>query len=77
MYSPEAEQSFRNIVIFYQKELVYIENGKNASDFFNANQRKKLVDIGVFKRVYRQHGCRFKLTNKTKDVLGTPIVHTI
>lgn len=70
MSSPEVEQSFRNLVMFYSQELVQIERGRKASDFFSNHQRKKMVKQGVLKRVY-VYGGRLTLTNKTKNVLNS------
>jgi hypothetical protein len=69
--SYEVEQSFRNLVMFYQKELLYIEKGHKASDFFSDPQRKKLVKQGILEHVYVHRGCRLKLTDKTKSVLNS------
>ena len=68
--SYEVEQSFRNLVVFYQKELLYIEKGRKASDFFSDPQRKKLIKQGVLERVYLHRGCRLKLTKKANIVLS-------
>ena len=76
MSSFEVELSFRNIVMFYQKELKFIEKGERASDFFSVPQRRKLVKIGVFERVHLRHGCRLQLTNKTKDVLNSHMIYS-
>ncbi len=69
--SYEVEQSFRNIVIFYQKELLYIDKGYKASDFFSDPQRKKLVKTGILEHFYVHRGCRLRLTDKTKNVLNS------
>ena len=71
MSSPEVEQSFRNLVMFYHRELIYIEQGRKASEFFSDPQRKKLIKQGVLERIYVHRGCRLKLTNKTKTILNT------
>jgi hypothetical protein len=73
MSSFEVEQSFRNIVMFYQKELLHINRGKKASTYFSVPQRKKLTKIGVFEREYMRRGCRLKLTQKTIEVLSVSI----
>jgi hypothetical protein len=70
MSSPEVEQSFRNLVMFYHQELLYIDKGGKASDFFSDPQRKKLIKQGVLERTYVHRGCRLKLTNKTKNILN-------
>jgi len=69
MSSFEVEQSFRNIVRFYSKELYMISNGYKASKCFSEPQRKKLTKIGVLERVYVHQGCRLKLSDKAKDIL--------
>lgn len=71
MESPEVEQSFRNLVMFYQKELLYIDKGQMASKYFSDTQRKKMLKHGVLKRVYVHRGCRLRLTDRTKNVLNT------
>jgi len=68
--SPEVEQSFRNLVVFYHQELIYIDKGHKASDFFSDPQRKKLIKQGVLERAYVHRGCRLRLTNKTKNILN-------
>ena len=70
MSSFEVEQSFRNIVMFYQKELKHINKGKRASMFFSEPQRKKLTKIGVLERVYQHRGCRLQLSEKTIIILN-------
>ena len=70
MSSFEVEQSFRNIVMFYRKELIHIEKGAKASTYFSETQRKKLRNIGVLEQIYHK-GCRLKLTGKTLDILNT------
>lgn len=69
MSSYEAEQSFRNLVLFYNKELTYIHKGEKATRFFSARQRKKLVKVGVFEHFYLR-GIHIKLTKKTVNVLN-------
>ena len=70
MSSFEVEQSYRNIVMFYQKELTRINNGKKASIFFSEPQRKKLTKIGVLERVYQHRGCRLQLSEKAIIILN-------
>ena len=70
MSSPEVEQSFRNLVMFYHRELIYIEQGRKASEFFSDPQRKKMIKQGVLERIYVHRGCRLRLTSKTKNVLN-------
>ena len=69
MSSFEVEQSFRNIVSYYSKELVQINKGKKASIIFNNRQRKKLTKIGILERVVAPSGSKLKLTNKTINLL--------
>ncbi|MCW4051251.1 MAG: hypothetical protein NWE89_16120 [Candidatus Bathyarchaeota archaeon] len=71
MSSPEVEQSFRNIVMFYSKELKQVDAGLKSSVFFNEPQRKKLTKIGVFHRIYIHKGCRLLLSDKAKQVLNS------
>ena len=68
--SYEVEQSFRNLIMYYRTELLYINSGARASDYFSNPQRKKLVKQGVLERVYLQGGCRLKLTKKANNVLS-------
>ena len=77
MSSPEVEQSFRNLVMFYHKELLYIDKGQKASKYFSDTQRRKMIRQGVLKRVYVHRGCRLRLTDKTKNVLNTYMSQTI
>jgi hypothetical protein len=63
------EISFRNVVMFYMKELMELDNGKKASDYFNDRQRKSLVKSGILLRQYGKGGCRLALSPKTKIVL--------
>jgi hypothetical protein len=65
----EVEQSFRNIVGFYSRELKLISGGYKASRCFSEPQRKKLTKIGVLERVYIRQGCRLRLSDKARDVL--------
>jgi hypothetical protein len=69
--SVEVEQSFRNIVMFYSKELKLVDNGSKATLVFNDAQRKKLTKIGIFERVYLHRGCRLTLTEKTRQLLNS------
>jgi hypothetical protein len=70
MASPEVEQSFRNLVIFYHRELIYIDKGRKSSEFFSDTQRKKLVREGVLERKYGFGGCRLRLTKEAKNILN-------
>jgi len=69
--SAEVEQSFRNIVMFYSKELKLVDDGYKASLVFSDAQRKKLTRIGIFERVYLYRGCRLTLSEKTRQILET------
>ncbi|MCW4049016.1 MAG: hypothetical protein NWE89_04690 [Candidatus Bathyarchaeota archaeon] len=64
------EQSFRNIVEFYKDELMKIEEGEKATQYFNDRQRKTLVKSGILNRVYGRGGCRLRLSRKAKKVLS-------
>ena len=77
MSSPEVEQSFRNLVIFYHQELIYIDKGHKASKYFSDSQRKKLVKQGVLEPMYVHRGRRLRLTNKTKMILNSYVSQTI
>jgi hypothetical protein len=70
MSSYEAEQSFRNLVMYYQKALLYIEKGQKASNFFSDPQRKKLIKAGILEPFYVHRGRRLKLTEKAKYLLN-------
>lgn len=70
MSSPEVEQSFRNLVMFYSKELKLINDGHSPTKFFNDVQRKKLTNVGVLDRIYVHQGCRLILSEKAKTFLG-------
>ena len=63
------EQSFRNIVRFYSRELVLISNGYKASKCFSEPQRRKLTKIGVLERFYQYQGCRLRLSDKARGIL--------
>ncbi len=76
MSSYEVEQSFRNIVMFYQKELTYIHRGEKSTKFFSARQRRKLFRIGVFDRFYSR-GIHLKLSKKAVNVLNTYMAQQI
>lgn len=69
MSSFEVEQSFRNLVRFYSKELVQIYKGDNASNHFNYPQRKNLTKTGILVRVYSHKGSHLKLSSKTISML--------
>ena len=67
----EVEQSFRNIVRFYSRELYMINSGHKASRFFGEPQRRKLTKIGVFERIYVHQGCRLRLSDEALSVLSS------
>ena len=67
----EVEQSFRNIVRFYSRELVMVSQGEKASIWFSEPQRRKLTKIGVFERVYMHKGCRLQLSDKARGILAS------
>jgi hypothetical protein len=64
-----AEISFRNVVLFYKEELIKVDLGERATDYFSDRQRKSLVKAGVLRRVYGRGGCHLKLSTKAKRVL--------
>ena len=70
MSSPEVEQSFRNLVMFYSRELKLIDDGHSPTKFFNDVQRKKLTNVGVLDRIYVYKGCKLILSEKAKVLLG-------
>ena len=67
----EVEQSFRNIVRFYSRELYMINSGHKASRFFGEPQRRKLTKIGVLERIYVHQGCRLRLSDEALSVLSS------
>lgn len=69
--SYEVEQSFRNIVRFYAYELNMIDEGHKATSFFNDRQRRSLIKIGVFEKIYVHRGCRLKISEKAKAILNS------
>ena len=64
-----AEISFRNVVLFYKEELIKVDLGERATDYFSDRQRKSLVKAGVLRRVYGRGGCHLRLSTKAKRVL--------
>ena len=67
-----AYLSLKNTIQFYQEELLKIEDGEKATDHFNERQRKSLVKQGILERTYGHGGCRLKLSNKAKHLIGLP-----
>ena len=65
-------QSMRNTIEFYQEELLKIEGGEKATDYFNDRQRKSLVKQGILVRVYGYGGCKLRLSDETKGFLDNP-----
>jgi hypothetical protein len=62
--------SKRNAIDFYREELLKIENGDKATDHFNERQRKSLVKQGILVRVYGHGGCKLRLTEEAKRIIG-------
>jgi hypothetical protein len=63
------QQSMVNIIHFYREELLKIEKGGKATEYFNERQRKALVKQGILIRVYGHGGCKLKLTEQTKRII--------
>ena len=75
MISENQEISFediskRNAIEFYREELLKIENGERATDHFNERQRKSMVKQGILVRVYGHGGCKLRLTEEAKRIMG-------
>lgn len=66
-----------NVIYFYLEELLKIDTGEKATDYFNERQRKSLVKQGVLSRSYGQGGCRLQLTNKTKQIIQNMVTSNI
>ena len=64
------QQSMTNIIHFYREELLKIEKGGKATEYFNERQRKALVKQGVLMRVYGHGGCKLRLTDQAKRIMG-------
>ncbi len=62
--------SKRNAIEFYREELLKIENGERATDHFNERQRKSMVKQGILVRVYGHGGCKLRLTEEAKRIMG-------
>jgi hypothetical protein len=59
-----------NIIHFYREELLKIEKGGKATENFNERQRKALVKQGILTRVYGHGGCKLRLTDQAKRIIG-------
>ncbi len=75
MFSENQDQSIeylskRNTIDFYREELLKIEKGERATDHFNERQRKSLVKQGILVRVYGHGGCKLRLTEEAKKIMG-------
>jgi len=75
MISENQEISFediskRNAIEFYREELLKIENGERATDHFNERQRKSMVKQGILVRIYGHGGCKLRLTEEAKRIMG-------
>lgn len=75
MISENQDLSFedvskRNTIDFYREELLKIEKGGKATDYFNERQRKSLVKQGILVRVYGHGGCKLRLTEETKRIMA-------
>ena len=66
-----------NVIYFYLEELLKIDTGEKATDYFNERQRKSLVKQGVLSRSYGQGGCRLQLTSKTKQIIQNMVTSNI
>jgi hypothetical protein len=65
-----ADTNFRNTVIYYREELLRIEEGELATEQLKDRQRRALVKAGILRRVYGRGGCRLKLSNEARRLLG-------
>ena len=63
------QQSMTNIIHFYREELLKIEKGGKATEYFNERQRRALVKQGILVRVYGHGGCKLRLTEHTKRII--------
>jgi len=75
MISENQDLSFddvskRNTIDFYREELLKIEKGGRATDYFNERQRKSLVKQGILVRVYGHGGCKLRLTEEAKRIMA-------
>jgi len=74
--NPE-QQSMINVIYFYLEELLKVDRGEKATQYFNERQRKSLVKQGVLARAYGHGGCRLQLTNKTKQIIQNLVTSNI
>jgi len=65
-----ADVNFRNTVIYYREELRRIDARELATEHLKDRQRKALVKAGILKRVYGRGGCRLRLSNEARRLLG-------
>jgi hypothetical protein len=65
-----ADTNFRNTVIYYREELLRIDDGELATEHLKDRQRRALVKAGVLRRIYGSGGCRLKLSNEARRLLG-------
>lgn len=65
-----ADVNFRNTVIYYLEELRRIDAGELATEHLKDRQRKALVKAGILKRVYGRGGCRLRLSNEARRLMG-------
>ncbi len=66
-----------NVIYFYLEELLKIDRGEKATEYFNERQRKSLVKQGVLARAYGHGGCRLRLTNTTKQIIQNIVTSNI
>jgi len=65
-----ADVNFHNTVTYYREELRRIDAGELATEHLKDRQRKALVKAGILKRVYGRGGCRLRLSNEARRLLG-------
>ena len=71
------QQSMINVIYFYLEELLKIDKGEKATEYFNERQRKSLVKQGVLTRAYGRGGCRLRLTNTTKQIIQNMVTSNV
>lgn len=73
MSGAELEEiSFRNLVFFYQDELMKIHRGEaNAREFFSQNQSGRMAAHGVYRIALERQDRGHVLTPKTLKVLAS------
>ena len=71
------QRSMSNIIQFYLEELLKIEEGEKATEYFNERQRKALVKQGVLSRCYGHGGCRLQLTSTTKQIIQNMVTSNV